>query len=65
VEESVPSVWILRGLFSSSNGAVGEQTEKNVQKKANGRLLFGKTWDNMPAPAQNIFHGMNKTGRKK
>ena len=31
-------------------------------KKANGRLLFGKTWDNMPAPAQNIFHGMNKTG---
>ena len=32
-------------------------------KKANGRLLFGKTWDNMPKPAKNIFHGMNKTGR--
>ncbi|MDL2123968.1 MAG: phage Gp37/Gp68 family protein [Deltaproteobacteria bacterium] len=28
---------------------------------ADGRLLFGKTWDNMPAPAQNIFHGINKT----
>jgi len=34
----------------------------NRALRADGRLLFGKTWNNMPAPAQNIFHGMNKTG---
>jgi len=33
----------------------------NRALRADGRLLFGKTWNNMPAPAQNIFHGIKKT----
>ena len=48
-------------FFFKQWGSWGADGKKRT-KKANGRLLFGKTWDNMPAPAQNIFHRMNKTG---
>ncbi len=48
-------------FFFKQWGGWGADGKKRT-KKANGRLLFGKTWNNMPAPAQNIFHGMNKTG---
>ena len=48
-------------FFFKQWGGWGADGKKRT-KKANGRLLFGKTWDNMPAPAQNIFHRMNKTG---
>jgi protein gp37 len=48
-------------FFFKQWGGWGADGKKRT-KKANGRLLFGKTWDNMPVPAQNIFHGMNKTG---
>ncbi len=53
-------------FFFKQWGGWGADGKKRT-KKANGRLLFGKTWNNMPVPAQNIFHGINKTahfGRK-
>jgi len=48
-------------FFFKQWGGWGADGKKH-SKKANGRLLFGRTWNNMPEPAQNIFHGMNKTG---
>jgi hypothetical protein len=33
-----------------------------INKKKAERLLDDRTWNNMSAPTQNIFHGMNKTG---
>jgi len=39
-----------------------QESRISAYRSANKRLLFGKPWDNMPSPAQNIFHGMNKTG---
>lgn len=63
-----PGLFLFEGLTAGltipslfSNIRALKADEKKRTKNANGRLLFGKTWNNMPAPAQNIFHGMNKT----